>query len=152
MAPSIRVSTNGITSGKVIPLENLLYSCKYSTGTGLTRLVCWRCNCNYQVKETHFECCISSYNISVCTILRRMYHSVQYKNWGANLGTQFGFYDMFTSHKFRPQFRAKWASPLTTNQGTYFETQAAKFQYSKFGTWASSPAESLGPYGPYEVQ
>ena len=81
-----------------------------------------------------------------------MYHSVQYKNWGANLGTQFGFYDMSTSHKFRPQFRAKWASPLTTNQGTYFETQAAKFQYSKFGTWASSPAESLGPYGPYEVQ
>ena len=30
----------------------------------------WWCPCNYQVKDTHFECCISSYNISVCTILR----------------------------------------------------------------------------------
>ena len=143
--PSIRVSTSGITSGEVIPLKDLPDRCKYSPGESLTWLVCWRCNCNYQVKETHFECCISSYNISVCTILRRMYHSVQYKNWGANLGTQFGFYDMFTSHKFRPQFRAKWASPLTPSQGTYFETLAAKFQVAQLGTWASSSAESLGP-------
>ena len=71
---------------------------------------------------------------------------------GANLGTQFGSYDVFTSHKFRTQFRVKKTSPLTTSQGTYFETLAAKFQVAQLGTWASSSAESLGPYGPYEVQ
>ena len=70
----------------------------------------------------------------------------------AKLGTQVGFYDVFTSHKFRSQFRAHGARPLTTSKGTYSETLAAKFQVAQLGTWASSPAESLGPYGPYEVQ
>jgi len=46
------------------------------------------------------------------------YITVFIKELRRKLGTQFGFYDMFTSHKFRPQFRAKWSSPLTTNQGT----------------------------------
>ena len=69
MAPiSIRVSTIGITSGRVIPLENLLYSCEYSAGTGLTRLVCQRCNCYCQFKEMHSECSIFSYNRRVYII------------------------------------------------------------------------------------
>ena len=63
----------------------------------------------------------------------------------AKLGTQVGFYDVFTSHKFRSQFKAQWAHTLTTSQGTYFETLAAKFQVTQLGTWASSSAESLGP-------
>ena len=70
----------------------------------------------------------------------------------AKLGTQDGFYDVFTSHKFRSQFKAQWAHPLTTSKGTYSATLAAKFQVTQLGTWASSPAKSLGPYGPYEVQ
>ena len=38
------------------------YSCEYSAGTGLTQLVCHRCNCYCQFKELYSECSIFSYN------------------------------------------------------------------------------------------
>ena len=40
-----------LTSGWVIPLKNLPYSCKYSTGETLKVWFCQRCNCNCQIRK-----------------------------------------------------------------------------------------------------
>ena len=47
--PPVRFSTNGITSGKVIPLKTPPFGCKYSTGED--HIVCQGCSYFCQIRK-----------------------------------------------------------------------------------------------------